>query len=313
MLFLSVPRFSDYAGPTCHSRSVCRLHCLKGVRKAHEKCCFQCDGPIAASLRRRRMSCSFTPAGLAPPRDRETLTLSARAMHDRLTAAGHYGWGTALTSTNARTETIRQCEYGRPAQTLPSAPRHFTPLRTRFMGCIVSPVPDRSPVQAIQELWGGNLPPFYSVDDLNHLLRVLVDGLWNRLTAHQTAGKPFKLTQVQVKPTREGVHHYALVRKQEIEGFMDGLFGPHEEMDLPESARNGIDALGEIRAMLAGAIDLLDDTGKPAPADELNGLADNLQALATILEKEVNTVILSCTCARRQVLAETRGSKPTVH
>lgn len=186
-------------------------------------------------------------------------------------------------------------------------PTPFHAVRARFMGSIVSPVSDRSPVHAIQELWGGNFPPFDSVDDLNHLLHVLADGLWNRLTAHQTASNPFKLTRVQVRRTREGVRDYALVRKQEIESFMDGLFGPHEEMDLPESARDGVDALGEIRAMLAGAINLLDDTGKPAPPDELNGLADNLQALATILEKEVNTVVSSCTRARRQLLAGTRG------
>jgi hypothetical protein len=192
-------------------------------------------------------------------------------------------------------------------------PTPFHAVRTRFMGSIASPVSDRSPLNTIQELWGGKFPPFDSMEDLNHLLHVLTDGLWNRLTAHQTASNPFKLTRVQVKQTREGVHHYALVRKQEIEGFMDGLFGPHEEMDLPESARDGVDALGEIRAMLAGAINLLDDTGKPAPPDELNGLADNLQALATILEKEVNTVVLSCTRARRQLLAEKQASKPTVH
>jgi hypothetical protein len=181
------------------------------------------------------------------------------------------------------------------------------------MGSIVSPVPDRSPVHAIQELWGGNFPLFDSVDDLNHLLHVLVDGLWNRLTAHQTASNPFKLTRVQVRQTREGVHNYALVRMQEIEGFMDGLFGANEEMALPESARDGVEVLGQIRAMLAGAVDLLEDSGMPAPPDDLNGLADNLQALEPIVEQEMNTVILSCTRARRQVLAEMQRSKPTVH
>ena len=192
-------------------------------------------------------------------------------------------------------------------------PTPFHAVRTRFMGSIVSPVPDSSPVHAVRELWGGKFPPFDSMDDLNDLLHVLMDGLWNSLTAHQAATKPFKLTPVQVKQTREGVHHYALVRKQEIEGFLDGLFGSHEEMDMPESAHNGLDALGQIRAMLAGAINLLDDTGKPAPPDELKGLADNLQALEPILEQEMNTVILSCTRARRQLLAETRLSRPTVH
>ena len=69
----------------------------------------------------------------------------------------------------------------------------------------------------------------------------------------------------------------------------------------------------KIRAMLAGTINLLEDTGKSAPTNELKGLADNLQSLQPILEQEINTVILSCTRARRQLLAETRLSKPTVH
>src|ERR1019366_476894 len=170
---------------------------------------------------------------------------------------------------------------------------------------------DRSPVHTIQELWGGEFPPFDAMEDLNHLLHVLMDGLWNRLTAHQIASNPFKLTGLQVKHTREDLHHYSLVRKQEIEGFMDGLFGPHKELNLPESARDGVEVLGEMRAMLAGAITLLEDPAMPAAPDDLKGLSDNLQALATILEKEMNTVVLSCTRARRQVLAETQQRKHT--
>jgi hypothetical protein len=182
------------------------------------------------------------------------------------------------------------------------------------MGSIVSPAQDRSPVHAVKELWNGKFPPFDSIDDLNDLLQVLMDGVWNRLTVHQTARKPFKLTRVQVKQTRDGIHHYALVRKQEIEGFMDGLFGPHEELDLPESARDGSDALGQIRAMLEGVINLLEDAGIPASHGDLTGLADNIQALEAILEQEMNAVVLSCTRARRQLLAETQGSSmPTVH
>src|ERR1017187_1216258 len=192
-------------------------------------------------------------------------------------------------------------------------PTPFHAVRTRFMGSIVSPVPDRSPVHTLQELWGGKFPPFDSMEDVNHLLYVLVDGLWNRLTVHQTPGKPFKLTRVRVQQTRAGVLHYALVRKQEIEGFMDGLFGPHEEIDLPESAHDGVDALGQIRAMLEGAINLLEDAGMPAGPDELIGLADNLRALEPTVEQEMNAVVLSCTRIRRRRSAENPGSKPAVH
>ena len=189
-------------------------------------------------------------------------------------------------------------------------PTPFHAVRTRFMGSIASPLLDRSPVHTIQELWGGELPPFDAIEDLNHLLHVLMDGLWNRLTAHQIASNPFRLTRLQVKRTREGLHHYALVRKQELEGFMDGLFGPHEELDLPESAHDGVEALGEMRAMLAGAITLLEDLGLPAAPDDLKGLGDNLQALAPLLEREMNTVILSCARARTREMPQT---KPTVH
>jgi hypothetical protein len=41
--------------------------------------------------------------------------------------------------------------------------------------------------------------------------------------------------------------------------------------------------------------------------------AKDIQALEAILEQEMNAVVLSCTRARRQLLAETRGSRPTVH
>ena len=192
-------------------------------------------------------------------------------------------------------------------------PTPFHAVRARFMGSIASPLLDRSPVHAIQELWGGKFPPFDTMEDLNHLLHVLMAGLWNRLTAHQILSNPFKLTRLPVRQTRAGLHHYALVRKQEIEGFMDGLFGMHEELDLPASARDGVEVLGEMRAMLAGAITLLDDPSMPAASDDLKGLRDNLQALATIVEKQMNTVVLACTRARREVLADMQQTKPTVH
>lgn len=192
-------------------------------------------------------------------------------------------------------------------------PAPFHAVRALFMGSIASPVPVPSPIQAVQSLWGGEFPPFDTLDDLNNLLHALVDGLWNRLTVHQTAGKPFKLTRTQVRQTREGIHHYAMVRKQEIEAFTDGLFGPHDELDLPETASDAVDTLGQIQAMFEGAIKLLADAGVPANADSLTGLADNLQALEPIVEQEINTVVLSCTRARRQLLSDPRGPRPTVH
>lgn len=188
----------------------------------------------------------------------------------------------------------------------------FHAVRARFMGAIASPLEDRSPVHAIQELWQGNLPPFDSIEDFNHLLDVLVAGVWNRLTAHQVESNPFRLTRLPARLTPDGLLHYAQVRQQEVEGFIDGLFGPHEEIDLPESARGGIDILGEIRAMFAGAMELLGRTGLPTTPGGLSGLHDNFRSLTAILEREMNTVVLSCTRARRQGLAKLRQPKRAV-
>ncbi len=190
-------------------------------------------------------------------------------------------------------------------------PTPFHAVRTRFMGAIASPE-DRSPVRAIEDLWEGKLPPFDAIEDFNHLLDVLVAGVWNRLTAHQVESNPFRLTRLPARLTPDGLLHYAEVRQQEVEGFSDGLFGPHEEINPPESAREAIDILGEMRSMFAGAAELLGRTGLPVSTGDLSGLHDNFRSLTVILEKEMNTVILSCARARGQRLANLQQRKRVV-
>jgi hypothetical protein len=51
----------------------------------------------------------------------------------------------------------------------------------------------------------------------------------------------------------------------------------------------------------------------PAAPHDLKGLSENFQELTTILEMEMNTVIVSCTRKRREVLAAMQQTKPTVH
>jgi hypothetical protein len=191
-------------------------------------------------------------------------------------------------------------------------PTPFHAVRARFMGSIASPL-ERSPVRVVQELWGGELPEFANAEDVNQLLNVLIGGLWNPLTEHGTDGNPFRLTRLPVKQTRAGLHQYALRRRQEIEGFMDGLFGPHKELDLPESAHRAVDVLGKVRGFMSGIVTLLDDPGQPATPDDLKPLSGNLDALAIVVETEMNTVLLSCTRARKQAAADIRPSKPVVH
>ena len=192
-------------------------------------------------------------------------------------------------------------------------PTPFHAVRTRFLGNIASPVMGASPLQTVKQLWGGELPEFDSIEAANELLNALVAGLWNRLAAHQSSRNPFRLIRFEVAQTREGVKHLALVRRQELEGFVEGLFGAEKHIDLPERAHKAIGELADIRAMLAGAIDLLDDSSKAAEPDDLKGLVRNFQEISVILETEMNKAILSCTRARRQLLEQIPATKPTLH
>jgi len=192
-------------------------------------------------------------------------------------------------------------------------PTPFHEVRTRFLGSIASPVLGASPMETVKQLWGGELPEFDSMEDLNELLSVLVAGLWNRLTAHQNSRNPFRLLRFEVAQTRDGLNHLALVRRQELDGFVEGLFGPEEHIDLPERAHEALGVLAEMRGMLAGAVDLLDDSSKPAERDDIKLLLQNIQQLTIIAETEMNKVNLSCKRARSQALAQMPATKPTFH
>jgi hypothetical protein len=104
-------------------------------------------------------------------------------------------------------------------------PVPFHAVRTRFLGDIASPVMSASPLDAVKALWGGELPEFESLDAVNELVRILVMGLWNGLSRHQERNAPFRLMRVEIPDTREGLAHIALIRREELDGFVGGLFG----------------------------------------------------------------------------------------
>ena len=192
-------------------------------------------------------------------------------------------------------------------------PTPFHEVRTRFLGNIASPNMGVSPMESVKQLWGGELPPFDSMEAANELFSVLVAGLWNRLTAHQSSRNPFRLLRFEVAQTREGLESLALVRRQELDGFVEGLFGPEEHIDLPEPAHVALGVLAEMRAMLAGIVDVLLDSNKPAEPNDIKDLLRNIQELTIIAETEMNKANLSCKRARRHALAQIPATKPSLH
>ncbi len=192
-------------------------------------------------------------------------------------------------------------------------PTPFHEVRTRFLGSIASPVPGASPMATVKQLWGGELPPVDSVDEVNELFAMLVAGLWNRLTEHQNSRNPFKLLRFDVSQTREGLGHLALVRKQELDGFVEGLFGPEPQIELPQRAHEALEVLAELRSFLVGALELLSDLSKPAGSDDIKALLHHVQRMTIIAETEMNKANLSCKRARVQQVDQLLASKPTLH
>ncbi len=185
-----------------------------------------------------------------------------------------------------------------------ACPVPYHEVRTRFLGSIATPVIGASPVVVVQNLWGGELPEFESLEAANELIGILVNGLWNGLTRHQKRTEPFRVIRLVVPATREGIAQLALTRRQEVDGFVEGLFAGQDEIDLPDKANEALNVLGEIRAMMDGVHVLATDETKPAPSAEIEKTLKYVQQLSRSIEQEMHAVLLDCARARREALRE---------
>jgi len=171
------------------------------------------------------------------------------------------------------------------------SPVPFHAVRTRLLGNIASPAVRGSPIRMVEALWGGELPTFDSIADVNELIGALMMGLWNRLTRHQERSAPFRLTRMELPTTREGMAALAQLRRKELEGFVAGLFGGEESIDLPERAHKAFGALAEIRAILEGVQVLAEDPTKPAASDDIAVTIGHFRELTRIAEHEIHEAV----------------------
>lgn len=194
-----------------------------------------------------------------------------------------------------------------------ACPVPYHEVRTRFLGAIASPLMNGSPFQLVKNFWGGELPPFDSLDDLNELVGVLINGLWNDLTKHQKRGAPFRLVRITANATAIDLGRYALIRQQELDGFVEGLFNGEPDIDLPERAHEALGALGEMRAMMAGICDLVARDTKAESKTTMEATFGHVRELTRIMELEIHELILSCARARRQMANILATDIPTTH
>ena len=192
-------------------------------------------------------------------------------------------------------------------------PTLFHAVRTRFLGSIASPDMTVSPMGVLKGLWGGELPPFESIDALNELIDLMINGLWNSLTRHQKRSSPFRLTRPDTPLSRAGFAMYARIRTEEIDGFFEGILNGNDEIYLPEKANAAMSVLAELRAMIAGVYDFAEDQTKAGTDVEFAATLTKVRELTPIIESEMNTVILSCTRARRQAMNSPGPSRSSFH
>jgi hypothetical protein len=194
-----------------------------------------------------------------------------------------------------------------------ACPVPYHEVRTRFLGNIASPELSASQLQVVKNLWGGTLPEFESIEDLNRLIDALINGLWNALTIHQKRSEPFRLTKVPLEPSVENLARLTLVRRQELDGFVEGLFDGAEAIDLPEKANASLGVLAEMRAIMGGAHDLATRTVESSDPAQIRETFRHLRELTKIIEREIHAVVLDCTRVRRQMLRDAAPRRPTFH
>jgi hypothetical protein len=190
-------------------------------------------------------------------------------------------------------------------------PLPFHAVRTRFLGSIATPRDGVSPIDTVKNLWPDKLPEFDDMAAVNELFRNLTS-LWNHLARHQSRSKPFRLSHVG--STHHDLERLSQTRIEEIEGFVEGIFGDEEEVNLPERAVEGMEQISQINAMLHGVVDLV--VRKPtsaSPDDDLAATYENVKELTPIAEHEIHAVVLSCMQARTESASPTSQSQSPIH
>ena len=148
-----------------------------------------------------------------------------------------------------------------------ACPIPFHIVRMRFLGNIATPKLDASPIETIKSFWGGELPEFDNRAAVNELLEALMS-LWNELARHQSVTKPVQLVRMAIKPDPGNLIRLCQTRTEELEGFIDGLFGDEEVINLPKRANEALSHLADINAMLHGILDLMARELAPSASQE---------------------------------------------
>jgi len=175
-------------------------------------------------------------------------------------------------------------------------PLPYHAVRARFLGCIACPAIDTHPMQALAALWDGAMPEIENIEDANELMQGLLNGVWNPLTLLLSGNKAFRLKRMQAPSDGGGLKRFGQTRVNEIDAFVDGLFGGEEAIDLA--------SFFEVFVQFAD---------EPATEAKFAETVRHAQQLSYIAEQEINEAVQACVKARHAALSRLGDRRPTLH
>ena len=69
------------------------------------------------------------------------------------------------------------------------------------------------------------------------------------------------------------------LRREELDGFVEGLFGTEQSLEFPERAHRAVDILSDLRVIFDGLYELAGNPTKPVTADDIAQARRNIREL----------------------------------
>lgn len=191
-------------------------------------------------------------------------------------------------------------------------PMPYHAVCTHFLGTMSGTAPVQ-PMKVLARIWDGTLPACASIEAVNEMLGALINELWNELTIHQDEMQPYQLMPTSARATRKSLASLAETRAEEIDGFLTGIFGDQENLEVPEPMGVALDTLMELVGIFAGMQALLEDLEKPAGVEDLKSLKAHVVELTAIAEREIHDVVIGARILREQEGAMKEKTGAGVH
>jgi hypothetical protein len=111
---------------------------------------------------------------------------------------------------------------------------------------------------------------------------------------------------------REGLAALAMLRRQELEGFVEGLFGKEEVLDFPERAHRGFGALSEMWALFEGTEAVARDEAKTGTERDIEKTLRLLRQMTKDAEHQIHATLCLVSVHAAKCSRRCRPSRPCI-